>query len=143
MEISFRYKKAQIIEYSFKSESEFDRSGNVEFRIGLRFSNEEKSVIILCEVTFFDKSGINPGLIFKVAHYFEIKEYDKLITKENNSTNIKLPDEFLLEAINLSIGSTRGMLIVKNSGTSLESLILPNFDHAKLLEGIKKNIPIV
>lgn len=138
MEIVFRYKKVQELEYVLKVKSEATKylESLINLSLGVEFSKEESTINIILLVKYMDKSNNDVLLEFKTKHYFEIKDFEKTITVTEDG-RLTLGDNFLFEILGLSVGTTRGMLIVRNSGTPLSEVLLPNFNLKELIEKIK------
>jgi len=119
-------------EYGLKKE-EINRA-DVEFQIGLQFSDIDDSISLKIKVTFthpknkdFRYFGIESLFKYKVR---SLSSY----TKDDKKTQYEIPDKLMYTFLNIAISGTRGMLAVLITTPEYKSIFLPLVDPTVLMK---------
>jgi hypothetical protein len=112
----------------------------INLKMGLRVDNKAETVIANIEIEFIDKRDQQLLMLFKTSSHFKVINFTEALAVKENVSVVNLPDNFVLDVIQLSLGATRGMLVIKNAGTYLAHIILPAFQAIQLLEAMRNSI---
>lgn len=135
------YKLLQIKEVSFslndtkltKTEAQKKLLIGVGFAPGVDI--EKKLFTVDFNVSYKYKSTDNILLSSKYKFVFKVKDIENIVQKLEDG--FEIDDDFLGSTINVAIGTMRGIIYSKTSGTELNKFILPLFDSSKIVETTK------
>ena len=138
------YKLLQIKEVSFslndtkltKTEAQKKLLIGVGFAPGVDI--EKKLFTVDFNVSYKYKSTDNILLSSKYKFVFKVKDIENIVQKLEDG--FEIDDDFLGSTINVAIGTMRGIIYSKTSGTELNKFILPLFDSSKIVETTKEKL---
>lgn len=128
-QISFKLKDIVIPKYSFNVPQGFnipqaDYPFTFEVNSGVFFNEEQKLCIIGMQIkTFYEPEKENLLCELVTQTVFEIENFNEVIKKENNA--LIAPDQAVKTFISISISTTRGIFMMKNSENFLHKVFIP------------------
>ena len=138
-----RYKIDEIVEVKFErtdKENNFSLPGDeceVTLTLGIQIMPESSQIGFHFDITYFDKRDREKLLFYKAQSKFGIWDFPNTFEiKPDNSYD--LPTDFLTQALSISIGAIRGMLIKLNEGTYLDKIYLPIFNPLDFINNLRQ-----
>jgi hypothetical protein len=145
--VKFRIAKVKEVEFHIKQipedqKSSFDKKQLV-FEQTVTFDiNITNGLIIIIHQVIYScniEQEICELLKFIQHTIFEIKNIDLIVKIEDAKNQIcNIDNNFLYTILPIAIGITRGMLVIKTSGTYLNELYLPLVNTKKLIQDLGK-----
>ncbi len=132
--IKFRFQSYKIIKFEYNEPEGIQDKIQIHFNFNSRIDIDIDKDIISVTIgvdafTNTEKSSKRVGFI-EVQYVFQVlnlKDFQK------NNDGFSLPTPFLTTLIGLSLSTTRGIILIKFSGTILEKIIMPVIDPNKLI----------
>ena len=115
----------------------------VTMNVSLKILKETEEINIILDILFLENVSKEILLTFQLEVLFGIKDFNEAFDTTSPNT-ILIPNGFLMEALQLCIGASRGMIALKTLNTYLESIYLPVYNVADLVARLKESqIPVV
>ena len=136
--VRYRIAKIGLPEYSLNEKPNYSITGDdceVTMNLGIATLREEQQLRIDLRARYIDKRTQEELSDFKVDFYFSILDFENTFSYMNDRVNI--PDGLLLDAMSITIGTARGMLVIRNEETYLSEIYLPIYNVLDLLSLIK------
>jgi hypothetical protein len=136
------YKLLEIKEESFsvndikltKTEAQKKLVIGIGFAPGVDIGNE--IFVLDFIVSYKYKSTDNILLSLEYKFVFKVKDIKNIAQKLEDG--FEIDDDFLASTINVAIGTMRGIIYSKTSGSELNKFILPLFDTSKIIVSAQK-----
>jgi hypothetical protein len=141
VQIQFRIDKIEETKYSIVSKSKgYVIPGDdcaVNLTTAIAFFPPDSITKMILDISYVDKRTNEELMTITSENSFFVLDFDKVF-KAPASEQLLIPDGFLLNVIQISLGSARGMLVIRNKGTYLSDIILPVFDSLEILQRLKE-----
>lgn len=124
---NFQIKAVKTLDFCINPpKRKIEKGEQFTFNIKTEFLvNLDKNLLVIrLTVEIHEKEKTDIILSIRTENYFEIENLKQYIVKDDQSS-LKLPDLLLSAMINISIGTTRGILITKVSSTIFGQMVLP------------------
>ena len=111
------------------------------FNISTTFELNPKEKTLVWEIfgeIFLEPEKINFCGDIKVSYAYKIENFEEVASVHDGKVTIK--DAVLNVLLQISLDTTRGILIEKTSGTNLQRAYFPIISTKRIIEQIKKNI---
>lgn len=108
---------------------------NLKFALGFNFVVDEENDVINVETTVTFQFRGEELLKYENQISFGVRGIKRVIVKEGEA--IKIKDDFLVTLINISIGTTRGLLAKTTLGKSINDFPIPILDSIDILKQLK------
>jgi len=144
IKISFKLKDIVIPRYSFNIPQGFKvpEPGypfTFEINSGILFNEEKKlCIIVLHTKTFYEPEKENLICELITQTVFEIDNFSEVMKKDGDT--ISAPDQIITTFISISISTTRGIYMMKNSENFLHKVLVPIINPNELFRKTKTDI---
>jgi hypothetical protein len=110
----------------------------IDVSTGMQWLKEKKNIGILVTVKYRNSTNNEILLTAISENNFLIKNYDEVIEHREDGS-IMTPDPLLQAMFSVSIGTIRGMIVLKTENTYLANVLLPPVNPKIMIDAMKKN----
>ncbi len=142
LKITFRIDICKILSFSAIYNEELEKKNYIsdytfEISINQEIDKSKKTVSYKSDVKIYldPKKEIFLGYI-STLNVFTILNFEDIVKVNDKDRNFGLPLPVASTLLSLSFSNTRGMLVAKSEGTSMQKVILPILNPVKFLTGV-------
>lgn len=142
LKITFRIDICKILSFSAIYNEELEKKNYIsdytfEISINQEIDKSKKTVSYKSDVKIYldPKKEIFLGYI-STLNVFTILNFEDIVKVSDKDRNFGLPLPVASTLLSLSFSNTRGMLVAKSEGTSMQKVILPILNPVKFLTGV-------
>lgn len=141
IKITFKIKEINVDKFAInlpnikKSEIENEYTFNVRTRFSVDPDTREINWIILTEI-FLDKERTDLCCEINTSFKYEIVNLSAVTTRKSNL--ITIPDPILNLLLQMSLDTTRGILLEKTNGTPMQKVFFPLLNPVDIIKQIKE-----
>ncbi|MCU7522385.1 MAG: hypothetical protein HF312_19380 [Ignavibacteria bacterium] len=121
--IRFQLRQITTEQFAVIGEPPTEETINVSTRSNFRYSDDKPALGVFVELRFNEKD--TPFLLIEAGCHFEIEESDWESLKDRENNTIRLPKDFAVHLLMLTIGTIRGILHAKTENTPLNKFFVP------------------
>lgn len=140
VKISFKLDQIERLKYFENDPKDIGWTKNSELKTGFTIQTEflidhkNKAINITLDISCSLKEDDQKDLFgIKTRFGFKIKEFEKLLTKQDDSI-VELPDGLVLVLVSISYSTVRGMLEELKSNPEYKKIFLPVIDPKSLVD---------
>ena len=129
IDIEFQIRGIELLDSCLNApKNQLPNNSVFQFDINLehRLSIENKLVIVICSVSILSENKDEVLGQIKTSCIFQVSNLDTFL--DNNSNDLKFPEEFIITLNSISISTTRGVMFSFFRGTFLHNAVLPMVD---------------
>ncbi len=125
---SIRYALLRVTTEQFAKIYEPENDDNIELNITININSSysDRAIAITPSINFKD-SG-NTFLVVESTCHFKIEPNDWNSLSNENSSNVTIPKDVILNMVSISLGTARGVLHSKTENTEFNKYYLPLID---------------
>lgn len=132
--IYYRLLRVTQLEYSVQTNMDVTDGGMVDLGLALGYQREQSQVFLDVAASYRSKDTNHRFLQFKARFLYALQDFNSVITIDNGLT---ADSNFLVQIIQTSIDTSRGILIARNAGTPLADIYIPVIQAEDLLQHLR------